>query len=207
MANLLLPRASPPEGFSIAYKAMDDAAEHYLAHGGPAIARIELANLANGLKFYNDYMEAYQAALKKVARAEEMEHQRRLRELADFMRAEQMAAQSANKRDQQETGVLPPKLATEKAMLMWQRLQEVGYIDDCYKPVGLSRAMLTVIADEMMARIGDENENLLGFSEKWTHFEILWGKKNLRADHYHALGKGKASDFRGKIQLLFADIP
>jgi len=204
MASQQLPRGCPSEGFSIARKVMDDAAAHYLAHGGPAVARIELANLANGLKFYNDYMEAYQAALEKVAQAEAMEHQKRLQEIADLMRAEQKTAQSAAR---PEPGVLPPKLSTAKAMLMWQRLQQAGYIDEQFQPIGLSRAMLTVIADEIMARIGDENEKLLGFNDKWTHFEILWGKKNLRTDHYHALYKENASDFREKIQLLFADIP
>ena len=205
MANLQLPRASPPEGFSIAFRLMDDAIARYLYKEGAAVARAHIENLASEIiRLYDDGKAAYDYAMAKISETEEQERQRWMREFADFLRPEQKTAQPA---ERPEPGVLPPKLSTEKAMLMWQRLQQAGYIDDCYQPVGLSRAMLTVIADEMMARIGDENEKLLGFNDKWTHFEILWGKKNLRTDHYHALYKENASDFREKIQLLFADIP
>jgi hypothetical protein len=195
MANLQLPRASPPEGFSIARKVMDDAAAHYLAHGGPAVARIELANLANGLKFYNDYMEAYQAALEKVAQAEAMEHQKRLQEFADLMHPKKKTAQSA---ESSEPVVLPPKLSTEKAMLMWKLLQQAGYIDDDYQPIGLSRTELAILAYDMSKR--------LGIRDKWKTFEKLWDKKNLRNDYNEAMNQRKSLEFREKLKLLFADI-
>ena len=199
MASQQLSRGIPPGGSSIAHKVMDDAAEHYLAHGGPAIARIELANLANGLKFYNDYMEAYQAALEKLAHAEALEHQRHLQEIADLMRAEQKAAQSdANMRDQQEAGVLPPQLSTPKAMLMWQRLQLAGYIDEHYQPIDLSRTELAILAYDMSKR--------LGVRDKWKTFGELWDKKNLRNDYNLAMNQRKSLEFREKLKLLFADI-
>ena len=58
MANQELIRASPNEGFSIVRQAMDETVDFYLKNGGPAVARANIENLANTLKFYDDCAEA-----------------------------------------------------------------------------------------------------------------------------------------------------
>lgn len=181
MANQLLSPVSPPDGFSIARKAMQDAVAYYLANGGPAVARQEVGNVASSLKYYPDCSEAYLEAMAMIKEAE-------------------------NVNKPMKIGILSPKLSTPKAMLMWRRLQQAGLIDDCYQPIKLTRAKMAVIADEMMYRLISDNEKLLGVSDRWTHFETLWGKKNLRTDHYRNVNGGRLITFRENIQLLFSDI-
>ena len=92
-------------------------------------------------------------------------------------------------------------------MLVWQRLQQSGYIDDHYQPVNLSRTLSAVLADEMMMLLATENDKLMGIDDKWRPFELLWNRKNMRADHYRSLNQKKADCFRTEIQALLADIP
>jgi hypothetical protein len=101
-----------------------------------------------------------------------------------------------------EPTLLPPELSTEKAMKLWQLLQEAGYIDDSYQPVGLSRAEAAVLADVMVFLMSTENERLMGVKGKWRPFEILWHRRNMRADHYRALQEGKERELRVKFTTL-----
>jgi hypothetical protein len=215
MANQQLSQACLSEGFSIARKVMADAVTFYLANGGPAVARAHVESLANELKFYDDCTDAYREALAMISRAERQEQQRAeernqqqlMMTLMGVMQSGKNDSPSAPAKDDKEAApILPPKLSTDKALLIWQRLQQAGLIDEHYQPVGLSRAKMAVIADEVMTLLADENEKLMGISDRWKHFETLWKKKNLRTDHYRNINEGKLTDFKKEIQSLLADI-
>lgn len=78
--------------------------------------------------------------------------------------------------------MLSPKLSSPKAMLMWWRLQQKGYIDDHYQPVGLSRTEGALLSEEITILLSDENENLFDIKE-WKPYAIpaahLWLLKML----------------------------
>ncbi len=213
MTNQQLPRASPQEGFSIARKVMADAVAFYLANGGPSVAREHVERLANELKFYADSNDAYLNALALIAQAEK-EEQQRAEDRAQQQQRDLMLTMmgviksgSPHKDSVPSYNGLPPKLSTPKAMLVWQRLQQSGYIDDHYQPVNLSRTLSAVLADEMMMLLSNENDKLMGIDDKWRPFELLWNRNNMRADHYRSLNQQKADRFRTEIQTLLADIP
>lgn len=214
-------RASPSEGLSTARQVMADAVTFYLEHGGPAEARLHVEKVANELKFYDDIAEAYREALERIRVAEEAERQRaderKEQELHDLMKMMMSTISPGQKRQQPSPGkagqdgadtgevVLPPKLNSPKARRMWQRLQQEGYIDDHYQPVGLSRTDVALLAEEMTIRLADENENLLDIKE-WKPYETLWRRNNMKADHQRARVQEKTPEFRDKLKELFKDI-
>ena len=199
MANEMLSRIGPSEGFSVARKVMDDAVAFYLANGGPAVAREHVERLANELKFYPDSTEAYCEAMAKISMAEKAEQQRQeehTRQQQQNLIIQLMGVVKPHKGSDPscEFGVLPAKLRTDRAMLMWQRLQQAGLIDDHYQPVNLSRTDLAILAFDI--------SEFLGLREKWKIFETLWGKKNLRSDYNSALFQPKSMDFRDRLKLI-----
>ena len=203
MANLQLPRVSPTEGCSIAHKVMADAADYYLAHGGAAVARLELAKTNEGLKFYPDHNDAYEMALEKVARAEELarqaerqlllEQQKELfQKIGDSLGG--LSVRMPVRKPSTPPGTLPPKLATEQAMLLWHRLQQAGLVDDNYQPVGQSRADTAVLAYEMARR--------LHIRDVWVTFERFWNKKGLRSAYNRAQDQSKTYDLLDRLKPL-----
>lgn len=62
------------------------------------------------------------------------------------------------------------RLHSSRASIMWQKLQEMGYIDSNYQPM-ISMRKASVIASTM--------GGLLGLSPLWEPFEMLWHTKNL----------------------------
>ena len=206
MANQL-PQATTSEVFSVARKVMDDAVAFYLANGGPAAARQHIEELACSLKFYPDSIEAYYDALAAINAAEKAEQlkaeekaqqdQRNLlMKMMSTLNSEQQPAQP--RRKEPAPGVLPKPLSTDKAMRIWQRLQQAGYIDDRYQPVGLSRTETAVLANKIA--------RMLRVTNKWKTFETLWGKTCLRADYNRAMDVKKTRVFLKKISTLLADI-
>ena len=211
MANQQLSQACLSEGFSIARKVMADAVTFYLANGGPAVARAHVESLANELKFYDDCTDAYREALAMISLAERQEQQRAeernqqqqqhlMMTLMGVMQSGKKGSPSAPAKGERPKGpaMLPPKLSTDKALLIWQRLQQAGLIDEHYQPVGLSRTDAALLADEMAM--------LLHISDKWKTFESLWHRKYMRADYNEALYLKKTPEFRKKLKILFADI-
>ena len=89
---------------------------------------------------------------------------------------------------------LPATLATEGAMILWQKAQEAGYVDENYQPL-LSRTQSALLADAMAER--------LGIKEKWKVFETLWNRKNMYNDYYRAMEQHQSLDFQDKLKLLF----
>ena len=211
MVNEMLSQIGPSEGSSVARQAMEDAIAFYLPIGGPALARQHVESLASSMSFYPDCTEAYRDAMAKISQIEKAEQQRqeehRLQQQQELI-IQLIGAVKPHKGSDPscEFGVLPAKLSTGKAMLMWQRLQQAGLIDDHYQPVNLSRTLSAVLADEMLMQLADENEKLLGIDDKWRPYEILWGRKNMKADHYRSLNQNKACKFRDKIHKLLTAI-
>jgi hypothetical protein len=62
-------------------------------------------------------------------------------------------------------GELPEVLATDEAMILWQKAQQAGYVDDHYQPL-LSRTQSALLADAMAQR--------LGIKEKWIPSIYPW---------------------------------
>ena len=215
MVSQQLSRASPPEGFSIARQVMMDVAVHYLANGGPAVARAHVENLSNELKIYPDCHEAYLDTMAMIAEAEHAERlkteelrkqqqQEMFSSMVDAIKSVKPAKQSsASKHPQQNPHdvVLPPKLSSEKAMHLWQKLQQAGLIDEYYQPIGLTRTDVALLAEEMNIRLGDENDNLLDIKE-WKPYETLWHRKNMKADLQRALKQDKTPEFRDKLKRI-----
>ena len=99
---------------------------------------------------------------------------------------------SKTKDEKQETG-LPEVLSTEEAMVLWEKVQTAGYVDDNYQPL-ISRTMSALLADAMAKQ--------LGISEKWKVFEALWNRKNMYRDYYKALNLLQSLDFQDEIKRL-----
>ena len=92
------------------------------------------------------------------------------------------------------TGDLPEVLATEEAMVLWEKAQKAGYVDEHYQPL-LSRTQAALLADAMAER--------LGIKEKWKVFEGLWNRKYMRSDYNLALSRKRSLDFQDELKRLF----
>ena len=91
---------------------------------------------------------------------------------------------------------LPKPLATEKAMALWKKAQEAGYVDENYQPL-ISRTQSALLANAMAAR--------LGIREKWKVFEVLWQRKNMYRDYYDALNQRKSLVFQDELKKLLTE--
>ena len=89
--------------------------------------------------------------------------------------------------------MLPEALRTEDAMVLWEKAQQAGYVDEHYQPL-LSRTQAALLADAMAER--------LGIKEKWKGFEGLWNRKNMYKDYYNALNQKKSLTFQDALKLL-----
>ena len=91
-------------------------------------------------------------------------------------------------------GELPEVLATDEAMILWQKAQQAGYVDDRYQPL-LSRTQSALLADAMAER--------LGIKEKWKVFGELWHRKNMYNDYYRAMEQQQSLRFQDKLKQFF----
>ena len=89
---------------------------------------------------------------------------------------------------------LPEVLSTDKAMVLWRKAQEAGYVDANYQPL-ISRTQAALLADAMAER--------LGIKEKWKVFEGLWHRKYMRSDYNLALTRKRTLDFQDELKQLF----
>ena len=95
---------------------------------------------------------------------------------------------------EKSAGDLPHELATDKAMALWKKAQEAGYVDENYQPL-ISRTQAALLADAMAER--------LGIKEKWKMFEGLWNRKYMRSDYNLALSRKRSLDFQDELKRLF----
>ena len=89
---------------------------------------------------------------------------------------------------------LPEPLATPEAMVLWQKAQLAGYVNEHFQPL-LSRTLAALLADAMAER--------LGIKEKWKVFEGLWHRKYMRSDYSLALTRRQSLDFQDELKRLF----
>ena len=89
---------------------------------------------------------------------------------------------------------LPGVLATDKAMALWRKAQQAGYVDEQYQPL-ISRTQAALLADAMAER--------LGIKEKWKVFEGLWNRKYMRSDYNLALTRKRTLDFQDELKRQF----
>ena len=99
------------------------------------------------------------------------------------------------KEKEKGTRELPKPLATEKAMMLWEKAQEAGFVDEDYLPL-LSHTQSALLADAMATR--------LGIREKWKVFETLWNRTKMYKDYYQALEQKQSLAFQDKLKQLFA---
>ena len=88
---------------------------------------------------------------------------------------------------------LPPSLSTDKAMALWKKAQDAGYVDENYQPL-ISRTQAAILANTI-ARI-------LGLKPKWKLFEILWNRRDMYHDYYQALNQKQSLEFQDKLKEL-----
>ena len=91
-------------------------------------------------------------------------------------------------------GELPEVLRVGKAMVLWRKAQDAGYVDDNYQPL-ISRTQAALLADAMAER--------LGIKEKWKVFEGLWHRKYMRSDYNLALTQQQTYEFQDELKQLF----
>ena len=89
---------------------------------------------------------------------------------------------------------LPPLLRTDKAMVLWQKAQDAGYVDANYQPL-ISRTQSALLANAMAKQ--------LGIKEKWKLFGELWNRKNMYRDYYQALNQSQSLEFQDKLKRIF----
>ncbi len=89
---------------------------------------------------------------------------------------------------------LPEVLATDKAMALWRKAQQAGYVGEQYLPL-ISRTQAALLADAMAER--------LGIKEKWKVFEGLWNRKYMRSDYNLALTRKRTLDFQDELKRQF----
>ena len=87
-------------------------------------------------------------------------------------------------------------MATEKAMALWKKAQEAGYVDENYQPL-ISRTQSALLADAMAER--------LGIREKWKVFETFWGRKYMRNDYSLALSQLQSLDFQDELKQVLGE--
>ena len=95
---------------------------------------------------------------------------------------------------EKSAGDLPNELATDKAMVLWKKAQEAGYVDENFQPL-ISRTQAALLADTLADR--------LGIKEKWKVFEGLWNRKYMRSDYNLALTRKRTLDFQDELKRLF----
>lgn len=91
---------------------------------------------------------------------------------------------------------LPTELATPKAMELWQKAQEAGWIDANYQPI-VSKTKASLIADY----IGKK----LNLSERWKPFSELWQIDSLRKDYDKAMSSPTSTIFIEQITTILGD--
>jgi hypothetical protein len=90
--------------------------------------------------------------------------------------------------------ILPEVLSTDKAMVLWKKAQEAGYVDENFQPL-ISRTQAALLADAMAKR--------LGIKEKWKVFEGLWNRRNMYRDYHDAHDQRQSLKFQDKLKELF----
>ncbi len=103
----------------------------------------------------------------------------------------EVLSQVAEQNDDKEMNILKQPAA----MVLWEKLQKAGIVDEHLMPTGkMSNTQLTIVAVEVCA--------LLNLKFKWKWFEKLWNKKNLRGYNSRSLNQENSFLFREEIRQI-----
>jgi len=84
------------------------------------------------------------------------------------------------------------EIFTPEGLKLLKIAQEEGWLDDDFKPVGLSNTQCAVLADAIGFRLKLKN--------RWKPFNLLWGKKYLRHEFDNALNQPKTIAFSDLVE-------
>lgn len=198
---LPMPEATALE-LSTLRKMVDTSVLYFLDNGGPTIAREKLDGANKLFCIHPGWTDIYNYANEVITKYEKeqqrLAEEREAQRLKDMIVAAMGAAQTKEPLKEDavpaEPTVLPPELSTEKAMKLWQLLQEAGYIDDNYQP-RVSRPQAALIANKFFT--------VLDMEVQWSLFQDIWHRKNMRNDLSKARNsKTKNDTFIAKLNDL-----
>ena len=113
----------------------------------------------------------------------------------DMKPSQQPTPNPSQKGGEEEAAInLPQALATDKAMALWRKAQQAGWVDANYQPT-ISRTQAALLADVMAER--------LKIKDKWKVFETLWQRKYMRSDYNLAFTRKSTLDFQDELKRLF----
>ena len=108
-------------------------------------------------------------------------------------KAQVKVGENGNTGNENDKGELPDVLKSEKALALWKRAQDAGWIDEGFHPL-VSRTKAALLAERM--------SGLLGIQNKWKVFESLWSRNNMRGDYNDALGQKQSLAFQDKLKSI-----
>ena len=88
---------------------------------------------------------------------------------------------------------IPASLATDEAMILWQKAQEAGYLDAHYQPK-LSNTKSAMLADEIATRLKIRN--------RWKVFEQFWNRHDMYKDNYEGRNQKQSLSFLDEIRTV-----
>ena len=92
-----------------------------------------------------------------------------------------------------EPSQLPAPLATDEAMILWQKAQEADYVDEHYQPK-LSNTKSAMLADEIATRLKIRN--------RWKVFEQFWNRHDMYKDNYEGRNQKQSLSFLDEIRTV-----
>ena len=89
---------------------------------------------------------------------------------------------------------LPEPLATDEAMVLWEKAQKAGWVDENFQPK-ISRTKAAMMAHAMATKLGIRN--------KWKVFETLWHRQNMYQDYYDAVNQQQSFEVEDSLKSIF----
>lgn len=89
---------------------------------------------------------------------------------------------------------LPEPLATDEAMVLWEKAQKAVWVDENFQPK-ISRTKAAMMAHVMATKLGIRN--------KWKVFETLWHRQNMYQDYYDAVNQQQSIEFGDSLTSVF----
>ena len=93
---------------------------------------------------------------------------------------------------------LPDMLATEQAMIYWEKLRKQSFVDDHYQLLENTTRQQTAYIAELFAE-------KLKIRSKWKPFEVFWDVNNLAQEKNKRIETGKLPSRSNEIDKIFDD--
>ena len=88
---------------------------------------------------------------------------------------------------------LPEPLATDEAMVLWEKAQKAEWVDENFQPK-ISRTKAAMMAHVMATKLGIRN--------KWKVFETFWRRQNMYQDYYDAVNQQQSIEFGDRLTSI-----